>query len=70
MRISDSSNSRVLLVDKAIEVKIHFVSEPYVASVGFTVILKLQHGVYEIIACVNGISTEGLMVLDFVRAHV
>lgn len=36
----------------------------------FTVIHKLQHGVCEIIACINGIWTEGLVSLDFVREHV
>ena len=32
------SNSRVLLVDKAIEVKIYFVRQPYVTNIEFAVI--------------------------------
>ena len=41
----------------------------YVASIEF-IIHMLQHGVCEIIVFSNGIWTEGLVNLDFVREHV
>ncbi|GBN12633.1 hypothetical protein AVEN_132280-1 [Araneus ventricosus] len=70
MWIFDSLNAPVLLVDKAIEVKICLVREPYVSKIDITLIHKLQHSVREIIACINGIHTQGLVRLDLLGEHV
>ncbi|GBM93015.1 hypothetical protein AVEN_219829-1 [Araneus ventricosus] len=58
----------VLLVDKAIDVKICLVREPYVSNI--TLIHKLQNSVREIIACIIGIHAQGLARLDLVGEHV
>ena len=70
MRIFSSQNSRVLLVDKVIEVKIRFVGESHVSNIEFTVIHKLQHGACENVMCINGIWTEELIILDFIQEHL
>ncbi|GBM40734.1 hypothetical protein AVEN_162195-1 [Araneus ventricosus] len=70
MCVFSSRNAPVLLVDKAIEVKICLVREPYVSNIDITLNHKLQHSVREIIACINGIHTQGLARLDLVGEHV
>ncbi|GBN00948.1 hypothetical protein AVEN_180062-1 [Araneus ventricosus] len=63
-------SAAVLLVDKAIQVKISLVRVPYVSNIDITLIHKLQHSVCEIIACINVIHTQGLTRLDLVGEHV
>ncbi|GBM28248.1 hypothetical protein AVEN_181319-1 [Araneus ventricosus] len=70
MWVFGSPNAPVLLVDKAIEVKICLVREPYVSNIDITLIHKLQLSVREIIACINGIHTQGLARLDLVGEYV
>ncbi|GBL79931.1 hypothetical protein AVEN_28973-1 [Araneus ventricosus] len=70
MCVFGSPNAPVLLVDKAIEVKICLVRELYVSNIDITINHKLQHSVREIIVCINGIHTQGLARLDLVVEHV
>ncbi|GBN02814.1 hypothetical protein AVEN_221982-1 [Araneus ventricosus] len=70
MCVFGSPNAPVLLVDKAIEVKICLVREPYVSNIDIILNHTLQHKVREIIACINGIHTQGLARLDLVGEHV
>ncbi|GBL83398.1 hypothetical protein AVEN_110702-1 [Araneus ventricosus] len=70
MCVFGSPNAPVLLVDKAIEVKICLVRVPYVFNIDIILNHKLQHRVREIILCINGIYTQGLARLDLVGEHV
>ncbi|GBO12653.1 hypothetical protein AVEN_14406-1 [Araneus ventricosus] len=70
MWVFGSPNGPVLLVGKAIKVKICLVREPYVSNIDITLFHKLQHSFRDIIACINGIHTQGLARLDLVREHV
>ncbi|GBN07681.1 hypothetical protein AVEN_16642-1 [Araneus ventricosus] len=70
MWVFSSPNAPVLLDDKATEVKICLVREPYVSNIDITLIHKLQYSVCEIIACFSGIHTQGLASLDLVGEQV